>query len=217
MATPSPVQFAIVAPPGGDLDITRSPSLSRDGRSVVFTVSRAGLSRSTCANWTNPRRSRCRARKAGSPRSFRRTANGSDFLPIRRSGRCFARAAPLSPSRTSPSWRHQKCVRQLGRARHDLLHARCIEGYLASVVTRRNALGGDDADGTRIVSPVASAAARRQEPPVQRDRRSARSAGVRAAAGRRRAEGVGARARHTLRAVGTPRLRSRRLADGGAV
>ena len=42
VATPSPVQFAIVAPPGGDLDITRSPSLSRDGRSVAFTVSRAG-------------------------------------------------------------------------------------------------------------------------------------------------------------------------------
>jgi serine/threonine-protein kinase len=41
-AMSSPVQFAIVAPSGGDLDITRSPSLSRDGRSVVFTVSRAG-------------------------------------------------------------------------------------------------------------------------------------------------------------------------------
>jgi len=42
VAAQSPVQFAIVAPPGGDLDITRSPSVSRDGRSVVFTVSRAG-------------------------------------------------------------------------------------------------------------------------------------------------------------------------------
>ena len=42
VATPSPVQFAIVAPSGGDLDITRTPSLSRDGRSVAFTVSRAG-------------------------------------------------------------------------------------------------------------------------------------------------------------------------------
>jgi Tol biopolymer transport system component len=41
-ATASPVQFAIVGPPGSDLDITRSPGISQDGRFVAFVASRGG-------------------------------------------------------------------------------------------------------------------------------------------------------------------------------
>jgi Tol biopolymer transport system component len=40
--TTSPVHFAISAPPGAGLDETRSPGVSRDGRSVAFGASRAG-------------------------------------------------------------------------------------------------------------------------------------------------------------------------------
>jgi Tol biopolymer transport system component len=41
-APTSPVQFAIVAPAGGELDMTRSPAVSQDGRSVAFSVNRGG-------------------------------------------------------------------------------------------------------------------------------------------------------------------------------
>ena len=37
-----PVHFAITAPRGGELDVTQPPSVSRDGRSIAFSASRAG-------------------------------------------------------------------------------------------------------------------------------------------------------------------------------
>jgi serine/threonine protein kinase len=119
---PQEVRFAVTAPPGYELDVNHSPvAVSSDGRSVTFAAIRGNTQRVFVRDVDRIEVTRSPAQKAGSHRSFRPTASGSDSSRVRRSGRCAAARTGLDRRFLRPR-RQSECSRELGRAGHHLLH-----------------------------------------------------------------------------------------------
>jgi serine/threonine protein kinase len=214
--SPSVARLVIVPPPGEAIDAGNfGVAISPDGRRVAYVAGGADRKRIYVRDVEQFESLPLPGSEGGDAPFFA----GRTVGRLRRRGEApedalRRRAAPDGDRDRADG----ECLRggELGTGRQHLLHTDARNGHLARPRVGRDAGSRHDAAGVGELSPVAPAAARRQDAAVQR-RHGLRFAGVRPVTRHRRAPPDRQRRRRALPAQRAPGLRTGQRAHRGPV